>query len=669
MLGFSALTVGQSISYQMDYASEVSPVQKVIQLMQNMVSQGEKEMQDEKVQFASYSQWCTMTQDKKTQVVADAADAIESMQADVDKVTANIERLASEISGHQKEIEALSLEQDNITQVRSAENADYKVAKKDYVESIDALDRAVATLKKQAYDRKQASGDEEASLLEMPEVSGISQRHSKEVKESINAFIQSSKNPEVAGYEFQSEGVLSMLSDLQDKFVLEKAELDKIEFEKKAAYERTLAGLKNEEDSEQKGLDKKTALKSKKMQQKAQLQDNLESTKSTKTADEEYLKDTSTTCQQKASDFEERQKLRVEELEAVKKAIDVMSSSSVSGNEKKHLAKSFVQVSRSTSLASLRRHIKKEVQDKLVAFLQSEADRLQSKVLAKLVAPTAASAAMVSIKDMLQSLLDKLQNEATQEQTKKDHCNKEIKTNKATRAEKTASIDELQADIDMLEASVKQLKEEAAALGEDIGELDQSVANATELRGKEKAKNNETVTDAKAAQDAVAQALSVLKEFYEKAGQATALVQTNTQSDQPAIFDAPYKGMGGESGGVLALLEAIAADFAKLESETASEEEAGADSYKSFMQESKLNKKQMELDMKHKQEIATEQAADIQEKSNELMEVQKELDASQKVWETLQDECLNTGKSYQEQKEQREETIESLQKALDMLSL
>jgi len=205
MLGFSALTVGQSISYQMDYASEVSPVQKVIQLMQNMASQGEKEMQDEKVQFATYSQWCTMTQDKKTQLVADAADAIESMQADVDKVTANIERLASEISGHQKEIEALSLEQENITQVRSAENADYKVAKKEYVESIDALDRAVATLKKQAYDRKQASG-EEASLLEMPEASGISQRHSKEVKKAISAFIQSSKKPEVAGYEFQSEG-------------------------------------------------------------------------------------------------------------------------------------------------------------------------------------------------------------------------------------------------------------------------------------------------------------------------------------------------------------------------------------------------------------------------------------------------------------------------------
>eukprot|EP00438_Fugacium_kawagutii_P027908 Skav231454 [mRNA] locus=scaffold1847:679680:701286:- [translate_table: standard] len=313
--------------------------------------------------------------------------------------------------------------------------------------------------------------------------------------------------------------------------------------------------------------------------------------------------------------------------------------------------------------------MKKEVQDKLVSFLQGEADRLHSSVLAKLVAPTAASAAMVSIKDMLQSLLNKLQTEATQEQTKKDHCNKEIKGNKATRAEKTAAVDELQADIDMLEASVKQLKEEAAALGEDIGSLDQSVANATDIRGKETAKNNETVMDAKAAQAAVAEAISVLKEFYEKAGQATAFVQTGERSDQPPVFDAPYKGMGGESGGVLGLLEAIAADFAKLESETASEEEAGAANYKSFMLESKMNKKQMELDMEHKKEMATEQAADIQDKSNELLEVQKELDASLQVWETLQDECLNTGKSYEEQKAQREETVESLQKALDMLSL
>ena len=35
------------------------------------------------------------------------------------------------------------------------ENADYLTTHKDYSESVDALERAIATLKKQAYDRTQ----------------------------------------------------------------------------------------------------------------------------------------------------------------------------------------------------------------------------------------------------------------------------------------------------------------------------------------------------------------------------------------------------------------------------------------------------------------------------------------------------------------------------------
>ena len=39
--------------------------------------------------------------------------------------------------------------------VREMENADYLTTHKDYSESVDALERAIATLKKQAYDRTQ----------------------------------------------------------------------------------------------------------------------------------------------------------------------------------------------------------------------------------------------------------------------------------------------------------------------------------------------------------------------------------------------------------------------------------------------------------------------------------------------------------------------------------
>merc|ERR1712100_699791 len=90
----------------------------------------------------------------------------------------------------------------------------------------------------------------------------------------------------------------------------------------------------------------------------------------------------------------------------------------------------------------------------------------------------------------------------------------------------------------------------------------------------------------KAAQTAVASAMATLKEFYAKAGEATALGQ------EPEIFDEPYKGMGGESGGVIGMLEVIQSDFARLESETKAAEDQAQKEYDEFMTDSEVDKAQ-----------------------------------------------------------------------------
>ena len=95
------------------------------------------------------------------------------------------------------------------------------------------------------------------------------------------------------------------------------------------------------------------------------------------------------------------------------------------------------------------------------------------------------------------------------------------------------------------------------------------VAEATEIREAEKAENTQTIKDAQEAQTAVSQAVTVLKEFYEKAGEATALIQSKQQ--KPEIFDEPYTGMQSENGGVLGMLEVIASDFARARSGLESE--------------------------------------------------------------------------------------------------
>ena len=57
-------------------------------------------------------------------------------------------------------------------------------------------------------------------------------------------------------------------------------------------------------------------------------------------------------CEQKASAFESRQQLRAEEITAVEKAIEILSSGAVAGNAEKHLP-GLLQVKKS-SLAQLR---------------------------------------------------------------------------------------------------------------------------------------------------------------------------------------------------------------------------------------------------------------------------------------------------------------------------
>merc|ERR1719473_2273111 len=122
------------------------------------------------------------------------------------------------------------------TKVREIEKADYDETHKDYSESIDALQRAIAVLKKQAYDRKQASFAQVSALKDLTLIP-------PEAKKAIDAFLQEDPEglavsaPEANAYEFQSSGVIEMLEKLLDKFIDERTTLEKEEMNSKHAYD------------------------------------------------------------------------------------------------------------------------------------------------------------------------------------------------------------------------------------------------------------------------------------------------------------------------------------------------------------------------------------------------------------------------------------------------
>merc|ERR1719183_1442350 len=168
---------------------EVTPVQKVIQLMEGMLEKGKKEKHDEQVQFAAYKQFCDDTTVEKKRAIAEANERIEVLKADIQKYTADAAQLTKEIAELDEDISIWNGDIKAATNVREIEKADYDATHKDYSESVDALQRAIAVLKKQAHDRKQASLVQVSNLKQLSLIPA-------EAKKAIDAFLQDAEPTE-----------------------------------------------------------------------------------------------------------------------------------------------------------------------------------------------------------------------------------------------------------------------------------------------------------------------------------------------------------------------------------------------------------------------------------------------------------------------------------------
>ena len=125
-------------------------------------------------------------------------------------------------------------------------------------------------------------------------------------------------------------------------------------------------------------------------------------------------------CTQKSSDFEQRQQLRTDELAAIDKAIEILSSGAVSGNADKHLP-SFVQKKTSVSFLQLSVGSKNPSQARVAEFLREKGSAINSRVLSAL-AVRVAEDPFVKVKKMIKDLIVRLMEEANEEAEHKGWC-------------------------------------------------------------------------------------------------------------------------------------------------------------------------------------------------------------------------------------------------------
>merc|ERR1719420_657354 len=158
----------------------------------------------------------------------------------------------------------------------------------------------------------------------------------------LTAFLSTSEEgfsaaPEAAIFESQSGGIVDMMKQLQDKLDDEKSNLENEESAAQHSFDMLGQSFTSQIDSQTATRNKKATLMKGKEEASAQAKSDLNDEESSKAADEKYLEDLKSTCNVKASDFESRQTLRAQELEALTKAIEIISDSAVSGAAEKHL--------------------------------------------------------------------------------------------------------------------------------------------------------------------------------------------------------------------------------------------------------------------------------------------------------------------------------------------
>jgi len=637
-------------------ATDVTPLGKITEMMNGMLSKGKSEKHTEEVEFAKFKVWCDNTQAETSASIKQAADDIIQLTASIDKNNADAEQLTAEVADLQALVATTEDELAAATAIRKKENTDYKAEHADLSESIDAIERASSILKSKMGTQAQA-----ASLIQISTQLPV---EAKAVVDSFMALGSASElgAPEAAGYEAQSGGIIDMLEKMRLKFEDQRLGLEKAEISAKSNFETLKMALSDTIKSSEKSIAQKVAKKAQCLDTAAQAKGDLEITTAGKAEDETKLSDCLAECSAKADEYEKNQVLRKDEIVAISTALKILSSDAVSGNADKHLPQ-FVQ----TSFAQLRSSTSDDgTRQRVIEFLQARAKKVDSRYLA-LVANRASDDPFAKIKQMIKSLIVKLMEEANAEASHKGFCDAELATNKQTRENKASEAEDLTAQIEKATADIAQLTEEITTLADDIASIKGQQADAQGIRDAEKAKNAETIADAKVAQAAVEKAMQVLKDFYAKA-EASALIQgTNgLKSEMAQASKAPYKGMASGGGNLVDFLDVILSDFARLEAETSSAEDNSQSSHDKFMNEALDDVALKSTEQEHKEgkrDSTTELNRNLKK---ELKLTNEELDAALKYYDELKPDCLDMGLSYADRKAQREEEIQSLKEALTM---
>merc|ERR1719183_3075523 len=418
-----------------------------------------------------------------------------------------------------------------------------------------------------------------------------------------------------SSYESHGGGIIDTLVDMKEKAEATLSDSRTAEMKAQHAYEMLKQGLETEIATMQKRMSAATAEKSGLENSKASAEEDLAATKKTVADDEKYLEELKMSCSMKAKEWATRQKDAAGELAAIAKAKEVLESG----------VKVFLQVSSKAKV----HNVEDDKRARVTAILKKISSKDHSFFFAQMRSE-ATEGPFGKVKGLIEDMIARLEKEAAEEADAKAFCDKETSESKAKQAELTAKSDKYGVRIEKATATIAELKEQIKTLQAQMAEMDADQAEATAIRGKENEEYLKASKDYKDSAEAVANAISVLQEYYSSGSFA-----------QVSKKEAPE--LGGAktdiADTIMGMLEVAKTDIASLLSEAEASESAAQSSYDKLTKQNKLTKTANVEEVKGKEaKVKSEETALLNYKED-FATTGKELDSVLAYLDKLKPQC------------------------------
>merc|ERR1719331_3688102 len=293
------------------------------------------------------------------------------------------------------------------------------------------------------------------------------------------------------------------------------------------AYKLAKQARDNAIDAARSAEAEKTRIRSDRQAQKGQADSNLAETENMLEGDTASMENMDSECKTKRAEWDERSKVRSGELEAMAMAKKILSKGTGVRNPNTHhiptksLLESTSRVEEDTANSEVGLSFLQVVDPKVKAvnLLRKTATSLHNKALERLAQQISTyDGPFDKIKAMMQKMIFRLMGEQKDEDEHKLWCDMETEKSTESKDDKTEKVNLLNHKIAESDTAIKLLVKQITEQQAKMKSITEYQQDETTLRDENHAEILATIKDSKDAQAAIADAISVLKDFYKESG-------------------------------------------------------------------------------------------------------------------------------------------------------